>query len=301
MYESHFGLSEPPFSLTPDTGFFFNYRAHREALEVLEHAVRSGEGFLKITGEVGTGKTLLCRKLLNALDSDCVTAYIPNPFLEPDALRRTLAKEIGLRLRRDADQNTVVEAIYHRLIRLVGRGRRVVLCVDEAQALPDDSLEAIRLLTNLETEKRKLLQVVLFGQPELDHRLAQPNMRQLLQRISFSYTLRPLDRPAVQGYLNHRLAVAGYNGEPLFDRRAVTALYRASGGVPRLLNVLAHKSLIVAFGKGAPRVDTRHVRRASADTEGVRYRHAWGWRFFAAGALTLAVTGGILAYGGLLP
>ena len=162
MYEQHFGLSEAPFSLTPDTGFFYNYPSHQEALNVLTVALSTGEGFIKVTGEVGTGKTLLCRKLLNTLGDDFVTAYIPNPILTPAALRHALADELGIRTARRTGQNRTVNLINERVIELQRKGKRVVLLLDEAQALPRDCLEAVRLLTNLETEKSKLLQVVLF-------------------------------------------------------------------------------------------------------------------------------------------
>lgn len=267
MYEKHFGLKELPFNLTPDTDFYFSYADHQEALNVLLVALRMGEGFLKITGEVGTGKTLICRKLLNALtDEGLVTAYIPNPFLSPSALRHALAEELGVECPRNIGGHRALQLINHRLIELKASGRQVVLLLDEAQALPQETLEAIRLLTNLETEKSKLLQVVLFGQPELDLQLAQRSVRQLRQRITFSYSLRPMTLDGCHGYIHHRLQVAG--GEPrLFDGRAMEQLYRGSRGIPRLINILAHKSLMAAYGQGSDRVDKRHVSRAIKDTD----------------------------------
>lgn len=279
MYEAYFGLREAPFALTPDTGFFFNHKSHHEALNVLFIALENGEGFLKITGEVGTGKTLLCRKLLNGLDTDWVSAYIPNPFLGPDALREAIAEELGVILQPGEGQHQLLRHLHSRLIELAGEGKRVMVCVDEAQALSDESLEALRLISNLETEKRKLLHVVLFGQPELNDRLDSPRLRQLKQRISFSYHLTPLDRQGVRDYLAHRLGVAGYNGAPLFSDRAVAAIHRASGGIPRLVNLIAHKSLMVAYGEGIRSIGSRQVRMAAADTEGALAltRNPSGW------------------------
>lgn len=265
MYLEHFGLHSSPFGITPDTGFYFDAPSHQEALNVLLVALRNGEGFLKITGEVGTGKTLLCRRLLHLLDEEFVTAYIPNPLLTATALRMALAEELGIRCARNIGQHRLLKLITERLIELNAAGRRVVLLLDEAQALPDESLEALRLLTNLETEKDKLLLVVLFGQPELDTRLARNNFRQLRQRIIFAHRLQPLGAREASAYLHHRLAIAG-GGHALFDAAAVRVLVRASRGIPRLLNILGHKALMAAFGQGAARVNARHVQQAIADT-----------------------------------
>lgn len=267
MYEAYFGLRQAPFSLTPDTGFFFRNEAHVEALQVLQLALEAGEGFIKVTGEVGTGKTLLCRLLLNTLDEAWVTAWVPNPYLDPDALRRAIADELRVPLGPSPRQHTVVKKLQERLIELAGQGRRVAVVIDEAQALSDEALEALRLLSNLETETRKLLHVVLFGQPELDERLARPGLRQLRQRIGFSYRLQPLDAEGVGLYLQHRLAVAGYNGRPLFAPRALRRLHRASRGIPRLVNVLAHKALLLAYGRGLREVGETEVALAVRDTE----------------------------------
>ena len=269
MYLQHFGLSEPPFTLTPDTDFFFNHGSHQEALNVLLVALQGGEGFIKVTGEVGTGKTLICRQLLNLLDDNYVTAYIPNPFLNPTALRMALAEELGIEFARNIGQHRLLKLITGRLLELNSQGRQVVLLLDEAQAMPDESLEALRLLTNMETEKRKLLQVVLFGQPELDTRLAQRKHRQLRQRIVFSYQLRPLQRRVLDDYVQHRLLVAGYQGNVLFSRGALKQLHRASRGIPRLVNLLCHKALMAAYGSGTMQVKRMHLLHAASDTEDV--------------------------------
>ena len=290
MYEDHFGLRQAPFSLTPDTGFFFRNDAHVEALQVLRVALDAGEGFIKVTGEVGTGKTLLCRMLLNSLDEQWVTAWVPNPYLDPDALRRAIADELRVALGPTPRQHTLVKKLQERLIELAASGKRVAVIIDEAQALSDESLEALRLLSNLETETRKLLHVVLFGQPELDERLARPQLRQLRQRIGFGYRLQPLDADGVALYLQHRLAVAGYNGRPLFGQRALRRLHRASRGIPRLVNVLAHKALLLAYGRGLREVSEAEVVLAVRDTDGAQPPVRAGWSRVVAWSAAAAVT-----------
>ncbi|MDQ1921154.1 ExeA family protein [Massilia pseudoviolaceinigra] len=290
MYTSHFGLREVPFGITPDTSFFFTSPHSQEALNTLLVAARSGEGFIKITGEVGTGKTLLCRKFMATLGDAFFTAYIPNPYLEPRTLMLALADELEVVLDKNVDQHQLIKAITNRLLALANEGKRVLLCLDEAQAIPIDSLEALRLLTNLETEKRKLLQIVLFGQPELNRNLALRSIRQLAQRITFHYHLGPLTRDDVEYYLAHRLRVAGFTGARLFSRQAVGALYSASGGIPRLVNILAHKALMLCYGQGKQQVSRSHVSEAVRDTISAR-RRRWPW--FAALALSLAAGGGL--------
>jgi MSHA biogenesis protein MshM len=276
MYAAHFGLRELPFGITPDTSFFFGSPHSQEALNTLLVAARSGEGFIKITGEVGTGKTLLCRKFMATLGPGFVTAYIPNPFLEPRTLMLALAEELEVQLERDVDQHRLLRAITHRLLDLARARKRVLLCLDEAQAMPVETLEALRLLTNLETEKRKLLQIVLFGQPELNRKLELDTIRQLAQRITFHYHLGPLSRDDLDFYVAHRLRVAGYTGARLFSPAAIKRLYRASGGIPRLVNILAHKSLMLSFGEGRPQVDAQHVKGAARDTIATK-RRLWPW------------------------
>lgn len=269
MYLEYFGMHDLPFAITPDTSYFYNYGSYQEALNVLLIALRSGEGFIKISGEVGTGKTLLCRKILNSLPDNFVTAYLPNPCLTPAGLRMALADELGVEYARNIGQHRILKLINDRLIELNAEGKQVVLFIDEAQALPDDSMEALRLLTNLETEKSKLLQVVLFGQPELDERLAQTKLRQLRQRITFSHEIESIDVAGIEGYLSHRLLVAGYHGKPLFAHDVVVGLHRISQGVPRIINILSHKMLMVAYGQGSSTVEKSHLQIAAKDTEGV--------------------------------
>lgn len=276
MYEAHFGLRELPFGITPDTSFFFGSPRSQEALNTLLVAARSGEGFIKITGEVGTGKTLLCRKFMATLGEDFITAYIPNPYLEPRTLMLALADELELSFEREVDQHQLLKTITHHLLRLAGQDKRVLLCIDEAQALPLETMEALRLLTNLETEKRKLLQIVLFGQPELNRKLEDESIRQLAQRITFHYHLGPLGRDDLDYYIAHRLRVAGHDGARLFSGAAIARLYRASGGIPRLVNILAHKALMLCYGQGRQQVSAAHVVAAARDTLAAKGR-AWPW------------------------
>ncbi|HQZ45228.1 MAG TPA: AAA family ATPase [Usitatibacteraceae bacterium] len=276
MYRGHFGLREAPFGITPDTAFVFSGRAHQEALNTVLVAIRGGEGIIKITGEVGTGKTLLCRRLIGTLDGTAVVAYLHNPALEPRTLLMVLAEELGVKLDPGDSQYHLLKGLNHALLGFARQGKTVVLCLDEAQAIPMESLETLRLLSNLETEKRKLLRFVLFGQPELDEKLSGTSIRQIRQRISFHYRLRGLERGELEPYLAHRLRVAGHPGHRVFQPGAVRYLYRASRGTPRLVNILAHKSLISAFGEGASQVAVRNVRAAVRDTEGVRHP-IWPW------------------------
>ncbi|OGI49174.1 MAG: AAA family ATPase [Candidatus Muproteobacteria bacterium RBG_16_65_34] len=302
MYREHFGLQDLPFGITPDTNFFFDHSTHQEALNTLLVAVRSGEGFIKVVGEVGTGKTLLCRKFLDELDRhDFVTAYIPNPYLQPMTLLLAIADELQLPYDADSTQHQMLKLLTRHLVDNYADRKRVVVCLDEAQAMPLETLESLRLLTNLETGRRKLLQVVLFGQPELDARLSEPSVRQLKQRITFACVLRPFVREETEFYLAHRLGVAGYRGPRLFSRAAVGRLHRAARGVPRLINILAHKAMLAAFGEGEPAAVVRHVRLAIADTEPL-HRHAeLGarlWRYVATLVASLLLSAGVVVWGG---
>ncbi|NVD74487.1 AAA family ATPase [Duganella sp. BJB488] len=291
MYQAHFGLGEMPFGITPDTSFFFTSPHSQQALNTLLVAARSGEGFIKITGEVGTGKTLLCRKFMATLGEGFVTAYIPNPYLEPRTLMLALADELELPLQRDVDQHQLLKSLTQRLMDLAREGKQVVMCLDEAQAIPLESLEALRLLTNLETEKRKLLQIVLFGQPELNQHLQTNSIRQLAQRITFHYHLGPLSRDDMEYYLAHRLRVAGYGGSRLFSRGAIGRLFKASGGIPRLVNIMANKSLMLCFGEGKQQVTRRHVDMAALDT--VQSKAGLRWQWLMAGVSLLIAACGL--------
>lgn len=300
MYESFFGLREAPFTLTPNTHFFLKSETHRQGLEMLLVALQNKEGFIKISGEVGTGKTLLCRKLLNSLDERYVTAYIPNPHFSAETLYCLLADELGANLKREStnplysqidgylNQDVTTEKhvlalkqINDCLLRFANDGKQVVLIIDEAQAMPEETIEALRLLTNLETESEKLLQVVLFGQPELDRILSQKHLRQLQQRITFQHQIQPLNRSDIEHYISHRMLLAGYSGGRLFDSKAITLLTQASKGVPRLVNVLCHKALMSAYGKGSSVVQRKHMKEAVRDTASIKrsVRYWFRWQF----------------------
>ena len=269
MYLNHFGLKELPFSITPDTSFYFASRSYQEGLNTLLFAVISGEGFIKITGEVGTGKTLLCRKLMSSLGFSFKVAYVPNPYLEPKSLLMVLAQELGITLPTEVTQHALLNALTHGLLNFARNGIKVVVCLDEVQAMPIETLEALRLLSNLETEKRKLLQVVIFGQPELEDKLNHASIRQLKQRITFEYQLGRLSRDEMQYYLNHRLVIAGYQGSRMFSNAALALMYLKSKGIPRLVNILAHKALLATFGKGKHQVGIKEVFAAASDTKSI--------------------------------
>ena len=267
MYLYHFGLKELPFTLTPNTSYYYGLPCHREAIEVISHALKAGEGFIKVTGEVGTGKTLICRKILNELPEHFVTAYIPNPYLSPEELRRAVAAELDVDLSTQTDQQEFTQRIQQKLIEIHKGGNSVVLIIDEAQALPTDSLEVLRLFTNLETESRKLLQVVLFGQPEQDQKISKGELRQLRQRITFSYSLKTMTKDQLYFYLKHRLQVAGHGAQEIFSRKVCDMMHKASRGTPRIVNVLAHKALMLAYGQGKEVVTKEHARLAIRDTD----------------------------------
>ncbi len=267
MYLTHFGLTEFPFSLTPDTQFYVDLPSHQEALNVLLLALQNGEGFIKITGSVGSGKTMLCRKLLNELQAPFQTLYIPNPHLPPDDLLFAIADELGLNYRQNTQINRIQHQINHYLLKAAAQGVKPVIIIDEAQSMPLETLEALRLLSNLETEKQKLLQIILFGQPELNERLNHPSIRQLRQRISFSYNLKKLNKKDVQYYLRTRLHCAQADNPDLFNESTARMLHHHSQGILRLVNLLAHKALLSAYGKGSLNILPQHIRRAVIDTE----------------------------------
>lgn len=297
LYLGHFGVREFPFSITPDTSFFFSSGAANEALNTLLIAIRTGEGFIKITGEVGTGKTLLCRKLMTELERDFKVAYIPNPYLEPRGLFMELVSELEVDIAPDAasDPHQLLKALTRRLLDIIAHeGKRIVICLDEAQAMPIETLEALRLLTNLETEKRKLLQVIIFGQPELEKKLDHPSIRQLKQRITFDYHLTPLLHDELDYYIRHRLVIAGYQGGRLFSPLALWMLERKTKRVPRLVNILAHKAMLSALGKGKHRVGALDVVMAANDTASLRKRR--GAKLFAL-VLTALIGGSIAGIG----
>ncbi len=289
MYLDHFGLREPPFSITPVTDFFYAGARRGPTLEALIYAVTHVEGIVKVVGEVGSGKTMLCRVLMERLPPEVETVYLCHPALRPDELLYAVADELGLNLAVERETQAL-KVLSQALIDKHVAGKYVVVLVDEAHAMSTQTLEALRLLSNLETGRHKLLRLVLFGQPELDATLARPEMRQLRDRITHSFQMPPLDKSAVGEYLNFRLRAAGYRGPELFSPGAVRAIARASRGLTRRINVLADKALLAAFVEHCHRIEPRHVRLAVRDSALVPRRPA------PVAALTILVLGvGLIA------
>jgi general secretion pathway protein A len=247
IYQQFYGLKEPPFTITPNPRFLYFSAKHREALNHLLYGIRERKGFVQLTGEVGAGKTTLCRALLEELPSDQYsTALILNPVLNPEQLIQAIATEFGLDVR-GKDRFQTLQIINHFLLEEMAKQRDVVLIIDEAQNLTTELLEAVRMLSNLETDDRKLLQIVLMGQPELRDRLNEHEMRQLRQRITVRYHLRPLRFNEVKDYIRHRLHVSGANGTPYFSNAAVWRIFNYSKGIPRLVNAVCDKCLLAGF------------------------------------------------------
>ena len=264
MYLEHFGLRESPFRITPHTEFFFSGANRGATLEALIYAITHDEGIVKVSGEVGSGKTMLCRMLLERLQKQVETVYLANPSLSRDEILFAIADELQIALP-EGRRHTLLRALQDRLIEIHEAGRQVVVLIDEAHAMPPETLEEIRLLSNLETNRHKLLHIVLFGQPELDERLAENGMRQLTDRITHHFALEPLRRDDVGAYLMFRLRAAGYRGPDLFTPQAVRLLAKASQGLTRRINILADKALLAAFSDGKHLVDARRMQAAIRD------------------------------------
>ncbi|WP_135444523.1 ExeA family protein [Vibrio tasmaniensis] len=278
MYQAHFDFEQLPFTLTPNTDFFYGLAPHFEAIQTVISALEMGEGVVKVTGEVGTGKTMVCRMLVNHLNDCTALIYLPNPVLSGAELRQAVAKELGLITDSEA---TLVDNIQHKLIELHNSGLRVVAILDEAQALSDEALETLRLFGNLETEDKKLLQIVLLGQPELDARLEAYHLRQFRQRITFSSTLRPLTLDETVAYIDNRIAKSGGKYAP-FSLSHKKAIWRSSLGIPRLINQLCHKALLLAFSEDKKNIENQHLFAAMHETYDVckpkfKTPMLWGW------------------------
>jgi len=273
MYTSFFGLNEKPFAITPDPRYLFLSERHGEALAHLVYGVTESGGFIQLTGEVGTGKTTLVRTLLqNRLPDNADVAVVLNPRLSVVEFLETICEELGiLNAAIRGSVKGLVDALNRQLLSAYAEGRRVVLVVDEAQNLSRDVLEQVRLLTNLETAKQKLLQIILIGQPELRDLLSRDDLRQLAQRITGRYHLEPLSRDETAQYIEHRLRVAGALGE-VFDNGAKREVFRLTDGVPRLINVICDRALLGAYSRESRRVSRRLVRRAAAEIKGIPYR-----------------------------
>jgi MSHA biogenesis protein MshM len=265
LYLEHFGLNEPPFRITPHTDFFFDGADRGATLEALAYAVLHDEGIVKVSGEVGSGKTMLCRMLMERLPAEVATIYLATPSFARDEILQAIADDLDLKL---SERRTVaLRELQEHLISLYGAGRRVVILIDEAHVMPEDTLEQVRLLSNLESSRHKLLQIVLFGQPELDATLAKASLRQLRDRITHSFRMRPLAPPEVATYLGFRMRAAGYRGPDVFAPRAARRLAGASSGLTRRINILAEKALLAAYSESSHAVTERHVKAAIADSE----------------------------------
>jgi general secretion pathway protein A len=267
VYLNYYGLSEPPFSITPNPRFLYFSPKHREALNHLVYGIQERKGFVQLTGEVGCGKTTLCRALLEQLGGNYATALILNPVLDAGLLVKAIAMEFGLHTN-GSDRLETVALINQFLLDQVRRGQEVVLIIDEAQDLTNELLEQVRLLSNLETDERKLLQIVLMGQPELRDRLNHHALRQLRQRITVRYHLCPLGRAEVGQYIQHRLQVAGANGSPYFSQAALWRIHNYSQGIPRLVNAVCDKALLAGFVQQRDRIDYSMVGTAIRELEG---------------------------------
>ena len=295
MYLEHFGLREAPFRITPHTEFFFAGANRGATLEALIYAITHDEGIVKVSGEVGSGKTMLCRMLLEKLPPDVETVYLANPSLSAADIHHAIADELQTELP-DGRAHQRLRVLQDRLLEIYAADRKVVVMIDEAHAMPSESLEEIRLLSNLESNKHKLLHIVLFGQPELDERLGRSDMRQLTERITHNFALEPLRRNDIGDYLMFRIRAAGYRGPDLFTSAAIQLISKASEGLTRRINILADKALLSAFSENKHQIDRRQVKAAIRDAQfnPMRDGSAKPLAWIAAAALILILTG--LAY-----
>ena len=267
MYEQFYGFREPPFNITPDPRFLFFSERHREAFDHLLFGIAERKGFIQLTGEVGAGKTTLCRALFEQLDERYETALVLNPRMTSLQLLKSILNELGLTADGE-DRVADLETLNRFLLEQIQRGKDVVVVIDEAQTMGVDLLEEVRLLSNLETDQRKLLQIVLIGQPELRTLLDDKRLRQLRQRITVRYHLEPLTLHETEHYIGHRMRLAGANGRPVFGRWALRRVHRYSGGVPRLINAVCDKTLLCGYVDQVDHLRARHVRRAIRELEG---------------------------------
>ncbi len=264
LYLEHFGMREPPFRITPHTDFFFTGANRGPTLDALIYAITQDEGIVKVTGEVGSGKTMLCRMLLERLPKNVETLYLANPSLSRQEILGAIADELGIPTDGKAT-HSLTRALQDALIERYAEGKRVVLLIDEAHAMPAESLEEIRLLSNLESKATKLLQIALFAQPELDERLAATDMRQLRERITQHFNLAPLKQADVAAYIEFRLRAAGYRGPNPFTDEAIRMITRISEGLSRRINIIADKALLAAYSSGSHQVGEAEVRTAEQD------------------------------------
>lgn len=297
MYYAHFGLKEPPYKITPNTEFFFSGGNRGAILDALTYAITSGEGIIKVVGEVGSGKTMLCRMLQTLLPEKVESVYLANPSVAPEDVLHAIAFELQLDLPPDADRLRVMQVLHAYLLERYAEGRQVVIFVEEAQGMPLATLEEIRLLSNLETRHDKLLQIVLFGQPELDENLNETQIRQLRERITHSFNLGPLVEQDVADYLIFRLRAAGYFGPHLFSKSAIRMIAKSSEGLVRRINILADKALLAAFSDNVYQVVPKHVKAAIRDSEfGAEQLKKGNTRRLYLAAIAILLLGLVLGY-----
>ncbi len=287
MYLEHYGLQRPPFKITPDTSLFFEGNKRGAALEALIYAIRSGEGIIKVVGEVGSGKTMLCRMLEIRLSGLVDVVYIANPSLSPDNILHVIAHELQLEVTSQSSKLDVMQQLQNYLLQKHSENRQVVVFVEEAQSMPLDTLEEIRLLSNLETDHSKLLQMVLFGQPELDEKLARAQIRQLKERITHSFNLDPFPPADTLEYLNFRLHAVGYRGPKVFNEKTANTIKKISGGLIRRINILADKALMAAFSEGVHQISKKHITTAAIDSDFRKPAHYKHWLFAGAASASL--------------
>jgi MSHA biogenesis protein MshM len=295
LYLEHFGLTEPPFRITPHTDFFFDGADRGATLEALIYAILHDEGIVKVSGEVGSGKTMLCRVLIERLPPHVATIYLATPSLAREEILYAIADDLELKLSPER-RSVALRELQEHLIRLYGAGRRVVVLIDEAHVMPEETLEHVRLLSNLESNRHKLLQIVLFGQPELDDTLAKPALRQLRDRITHAFRMRPLAAQEVANYVSFRMRAAGYRGPDLFAPRALSLVTRASGGLTRRINILCDKALLAAYSESTHAITDKHVRAAIADSEFAAVARSRRPQLYVAAALAAGVAVGAAAH-----
>lgn len=269
MYMSFYGLREMPFNVTSDPNFLYMSKKHREALSHLIYGIQERKGFLEITGDIGTGKTTLCKAILSQLGQETKTAFIINPELSELQLLEAIAEDFGIELPKRSNKRKIFNLLNRFLLEQLARNRNVVLIIDEAQNLKPRLLEQIRLLSNLETEKEKLIQIALVGQPQLHEKLSSPSLEQLRQRIGVRYHIYPIEKDEVAGYIEHRLRVAGSNGSLVFLPDAVEEVYKFSLGVPRLINLVCDKALLFGYVHEQKIIDGDIVRKSVDELKGI--------------------------------